>query len=33
MRTVIPTTLDKSWPPEIGDRAAYATYRGRYLAP
>ena len=32
MRAVIPITLDKSWPPEIGDRAAYATYRGRYLA-
>jgi 3-oxoadipate enol-lactonase len=31
MRAVIPVTLDKSWPPEIGDRAAYATYRGRYL--
>src|SRR4029078_7082260 len=25
-------TLDTSWPPDIGDRAAYATYRGRYLA-
>jgi 3-oxoadipate enol-lactonase len=31
MRTVIPVTLDKSWPPEIGDRAAYAAYRGRYI--
>ena len=31
MRAVIPVTLDNSWPPEIGDRAAYATYRGRYL--
>jgi 3-oxoadipate enol-lactonase len=25
-------TLDKSWPADIGDRAAYAAYRGRYLA-
>jgi 3-oxoadipate enol-lactonase len=32
MRKAIPTTLDNSWPPGIGDRAAYATYRGRYLA-
>jgi 3-oxoadipate enol-lactonase len=32
MRAVIPVTLDNSWPPDIGDRAAYATYRGRYLA-
>ena len=32
LRKAIPTTLDKSWPPDIGDRAAYATYRGRYLA-
>jgi 3-oxoadipate enol-lactonase len=31
MRAVIPVTLDKSWPPDIGDRAAYATYRGRYI--
>jgi 3-oxoadipate enol-lactonase len=32
MRAVIPVTLDKSWPPEVGDRAAYAAYRARYLA-
>jgi 3-oxoadipate enol-lactonase len=32
MRAVIPVTLDKSWPPEIGERAAYASYRARYLA-
>jgi 3-oxoadipate enol-lactonase len=32
LRTAIPLTLDKSWPPDIGDRAAYAAYRGRYLA-
>jgi 3-oxoadipate enol-lactonase len=31
MRAVIPVTLDNSWPPDIGDRAAYATYRGRYI--
>src|SRR5262249_6161269 len=29
LRKVIPVTLDKSWPADIGDRAAY---RGRYLA-
>jgi 3-oxoadipate enol-lactonase len=32
LRKAIPLTLDKSWPADIGDRAAYATYRGRYLA-
>jgi len=32
LRKAIPFTLDKSWPAEIGDRAAYAAYRGRYLA-
>src|SRR5437763_7299647 len=32
LRKAIPATLDKSWPSEIGDRAAYAAYRGRYLA-
>jgi Predicted hydrolases or acyltransferases (alpha/beta hydrolase superfamily) len=32
LRKAIPTTLDNSWPPDIGDPAAYATYRGRYLA-
>ncbi len=32
LRKAIPVTLDKSWPADIGDRAAYAAYRGRYLA-
>ena len=32
LRKAIPITLDRSWPPDIGDRAAYAVYRGRYLA-
>jgi 3-oxoadipate enol-lactonase len=32
LRKAIPATLDKSWPADIGDRAAYAAYRGRYLA-
>jgi 3-oxoadipate enol-lactonase len=32
MRTAIPVTLDKSWPADLGERAAYAAYRGRYLA-
>jgi 3-oxoadipate enol-lactonase len=32
LRAAIPTTLDNSWPAEIGDREAYATYRGRYMA-
>jgi 3-oxoadipate enol-lactonase len=32
LRNVIPITLDKSWPSDIGDPAAYASYRGRYLA-
>jgi 3-oxoadipate enol-lactonase len=32
LRKAIPTTLDNSWPPDIGDRAAYADYRGRYMA-
>ena len=32
LRKAIPTTLDKSWPPDIGDPSAYATYCGRYLA-
>jgi 3-oxoadipate enol-lactonase len=32
LRNVIPITLDRSWPSDIGDSAAYATYRGRYLA-
>jgi len=29
MRTAIPVTLDKSWPANIGERGAYAEYRGR----
>ena len=32
MRNALAVTLDKSWPPDIGERAAYAAYRGRYLA-
>jgi len=32
LRAAIPTTLDNSWPPDIGDPALYATYRGRYMA-
>jgi 3-oxoadipate enol-lactonase len=32
LRAAIPTTLDNSWPADIGDPAAYATYRGRYMA-
>jgi 3-oxoadipate enol-lactonase len=32
MRKALAVTLDKSWPPDIGDRSAYAAYRGRYLA-
>ena len=32
LRKAIPVTLAKSWPSEVGDRAAYAAYRGRYLA-
>ncbi len=32
LRAAIPTTLDNSWPSDIGDRAAYAAYRGRYMA-
>jgi 3-oxoadipate enol-lactonase len=32
LRAAIPTTLDNSWPPGIGDPEAYATYRGRYMA-
>jgi 3-oxoadipate enol-lactonase len=32
LRKAIPTTLDKSRPSDIGDRDAYAAYRGRYLA-
>jgi 3-oxoadipate enol-lactonase len=32
MRKAIPSTLDNSWPSDIGDREAYAAYRGRYMA-
>jgi 3-oxoadipate enol-lactonase len=32
MRAAIALTLDKSWPAHLGDRSAYAAYRGRYLA-
>jgi 3-oxoadipate enol-lactonase len=32
MRAALSVTLDKSYPAEIGDRARYETYRGRYLA-
>ena len=32
MRATMSMTLDNSWPSDIGDRDAYATYRGRYLA-
>src|SRR5262249_57627327 len=32
MRGVMSITLDKSYPPDLGDKAAYETYRGRYLA-
>ena len=31
MRAALSITLDKSWPPEIGERAAYAAYRARYI--
>ena len=32
IRGVMAITLDKSYPPELGDRATYENYRGRYLA-
>jgi 3-oxoadipate enol-lactonase len=32
MRGVMSITLDKSYPPELSDRATYEAYRGRYLA-
>jgi len=32
MRGVMSITLDKSYPPELSDRATYESYRGRYLA-
>jgi len=31
MRGVMSVTLDKSYPPDLGDPAAYEAYRGRYL--
>jgi 3-oxoadipate enol-lactonase len=32
MAGVMGITLDKSYPPTLGERAAYEAYRGRYLA-
>ena len=32
MRAAIAVTLDRSWPSDLGEAAAYASYRGRYLA-
>ena len=32
IRGVIPAMLDKSYPPELSDRATYENYRGRYMA-
>ena len=32
MRASLPTTLAISYPPNLGDRAAYEAYLGRYLA-
>ncbi|MFL6798741.1 MAG: alpha/beta fold hydrolase [Xanthobacteraceae bacterium] len=32
LRKALATTLDNSWPSDIGDRGAYTAYRGRYLA-
>ena len=32
MRASLPTTLALSYPPHLGERAAYETYLGRYLA-
>ncbi|MCC6888084.1 MAG: alpha/beta fold hydrolase [Hyphomicrobiales bacterium] len=32
MAAVMDITLDKSYPPTLGERAAYEAYRGRYLA-
>ncbi len=31
MRASLPTTLDISYPPTLGERSAYEAYRGRYL--
>jgi pimeloyl-ACP methyl ester carboxylesterase len=32
IRGILPMMLDKSYPPELSDRATYDAYRGRYLA-
>jgi 3-oxoadipate enol-lactonase len=32
IRGVLPVMLDKSYPPELSDRATYDAYRGHYLA-
>jgi 3-oxoadipate enol-lactonase len=32
IRGVMGITLDKSYPPDLGERSAYEAYRGRYLA-
>ena len=32
IRGVLPLMLDKSYPPELSDRATYDNYRGRYVA-
>jgi 3-oxoadipate enol-lactonase len=32
MRAALPTTLALSYPPDLGERAAYEAYLGRYLA-
>ena len=32
MRASLPTTLALSYPPQLGERAAYEAYLGRYLA-
>jgi len=31
MRVILPSMLDKSYPPELSDRGTYENYRGRYL--
>lgn len=31
IRGIIPTMLDKSYPPSLTDRATYENYRGRYM--
>jgi pimeloyl-ACP methyl ester carboxylesterase len=32
IRGILPSMLDKSYPPELSDRDTYDNYRGRYLA-